>query len=196
MTDLLFDAPWWLPTLLGGAGIVLFWNGNRRGEARVRNAGLGLALAAALVITVSYLVDTVVEKAEKQSRALVRAVEQRDWPALTGILDPRTELKIMNGFTFYENRDEIVNGAMDAVERYGVKNLRILTSTAERADTLISVTMTLYSEHEATMGRPITTTWLMEWQEMGDTWSLARITFIKMGNLSADAAARHFPRPR
>ena len=34
MANLLFDAPWWLPTLLAGLGIFLFWTGNRRQESK------------------------------------------------------------------------------------------------------------------------------------------------------------------
>ena len=58
MTELLFHTPWWLPTLLIGAGVILFWTGNQRQETRVRLAGMLLVLAAAVLCTVSYLVDT------------------------------------------------------------------------------------------------------------------------------------------
>ena len=48
MAQLLFDAPWWLPIGLAFFGIVLFWNGNRRQESKVRNAGLAVRLLRAV----------------------------------------------------------------------------------------------------------------------------------------------------
>src|SRR2546423_173528 len=70
MTNLLFDTPWWLPTLLAGVGIVLFWNGNRTQETRLRNIGMALMGAAVLVCAISYFIDTDLEKCVKQSKQL------------------------------------------------------------------------------------------------------------------------------
>src|SRR2546428_12009870 len=57
MANLFFDAPWWLPTILAGLGIFLFWTGNLRQESKVRNAGTGLALAAVAGRRLSYFID-------------------------------------------------------------------------------------------------------------------------------------------
>jgi len=193
MIDLLFDTPWWLPTLLAGARVVLFWHGNRSQETKRRNAGLLCLLLAAVVCTLSYLVDTDVEKAQKKSKQLAHAVDQRDWTTVKNILAPQTALSMSSARTVYANRDEILYGAKAAVERYGVKNLRILSSTAEKTDTVITVTMTIYTEHEALMGRPITTTWQFDWQQTGKNWDLERITCIKIGNTTGEEAQRQFP---
>ena len=195
MTNLLFDTPWWLPTLLAGVGVVLFWNGNRRQESRVRNAGLLFVLAAALVMAMSYFVDTDLEKATKKTKRLVHDVEQRDWNDFKSILDPSASLSVFNAYQVYGSRDEIVAGAQRGVERYGVKNVRILSTTPEQTDSLITITMIIYSEHEATMGHPITSTWQFEWQQSGKEWSLVRIINMKIGNLNANEAGRQFPRP-
>src|SRR5437762_12188710 len=96
MTDLLFDAPWWLPTGLAAMGIFLFWTGNRRQEAKVRNAGFGLILAAIAVVLLSYFVDTDVEKAVKRSKTLVYSVEKHDWATLRATLDPNVSLAMKN----------------------------------------------------------------------------------------------------
>ena len=198
MTRLLFDAPWWLPTVLAFLGIALFWNGNRRQEAPVRNAGLLFLLGAVLVLAVSYYVDTDMEKATKQSKLLVYSVEKRDWATLRNILSPTTSLHVLGGGAeVYGTRDEIVGGAQKAVDQYGLKNVRILNTTPEQTDTVINITMTIVSDQDFTSGRPITTTWQFEWQQMGgETWSLTRITNIKIGNLQGEAAGRQFPRPR
>ena len=95
MARLLFDAPWWLPTVLVFLGVALFWNGNRRSETKVRNAGLLFVLGAIAVLALSHFVDTDLEKAADGSKRLVRAVEQRDWATLKTTLDPLTSLHVL-----------------------------------------------------------------------------------------------------
>lgn len=191
--DLLFDTPWWLPTLLFGVGIVLFWNGNRRQETKLRNIGLLVVAGAAVVLAVSYFVDTPLEKAVKQTKLLVKSVEANDWATMRSVLGANTQLSVLNGPAVYVSRDEIIEGAKRAVERYGVKNIRHLYTTAERNDTLITITMTLLSDHEQIGGRTINTVWQFEWQETGQDWDLARIICQKIGNLQGDDAARQMP---
>src|SRR5262245_35944747 len=96
MSRLLFDTPWWLPTILAGLGVFLFWTGNQRQEKNVRFAGLGMLLAALAVMLLSYFVDTDVEKAVKAAKGMVYAVEQRDWTKLRNILAPNTSLGVFN----------------------------------------------------------------------------------------------------
>jgi len=193
---LLFDAPWWLPTTLAFLGIALFWNGNRRQDTKLRNVGLGLLLAAVAVMVTSHFVDTDIEKAEKQSKRLVRSVEQRDWATAKTILNPNTSLHVLGGIQLYDSRDQIIEAAKKGVEQHGVKNIRFLNTTSEQTDTVITITMFLMSEQDATGGRPITTTWQFEWQQSGQTWSLVRITNIKIGNMQGEDAGRQFPRLR
>jgi len=196
MARLLFDAPWWLPTTLAFLGIALFWNGNRRQDSKLRNIGIGLLLAAVAVLMISHFVDTDIEKAEKKSRQLVRSVEQRDWATARSILDPNTALHVLGGIQLYDSRDEIIEAAKKGVDQHGVKNIRILSTTSEQTDTVITITMFLMSEQDATGGRPITTTWQFEWQQSGETWSLVRITNIRIGNMQGEDAGRQFPRLR
>ena len=196
MARLLFDAPWWLPAVLVLLGVALFWNGNRRQETGVRNGGLLFLLAALLVLAISYYVDTDIEKAEKQSKRLVTAVEQRDWATLKAVLDPLTSLHVLGGIQLYDTRDQIIKAAQQAVDQHGVKNVRVLRTDSEQTDTVITITMLVVSDQDATGGRPITTTWQFEWQQMGEQWSLARITNISIGNMKGEAAGQQFPRLR
>jgi hypothetical protein len=196
MVDLLFDAPWWLPTLLAGFGIFVFWTGNRRQESNVRNAGTALVLAAVVVLLLSYFIDTDKEKAVKRSRTLVHSVEARDWTTLRNTMDPNVSLGVLGAMDRYGNRDQIVQGAKDAVERYGLKNVRILSTTAEQTEQLINVTMTIMSEQDFTSGRPITTSWKLQYQQSGKEWPLVRIDCINIAGRSGEDAARQFPVPR
>ena len=196
MTELLFDTPWWLPAALAGLGIYLFWIGNRRQESRVRSAGIGLVVAAVAVLGISYFVDTDLEKAVQRSHQMVQSVEQRDWPTLTTILSPRVSLSMFGFRELYGNRKELVDAATETVDRYGVKNIRILSTSTEQSDTLITITMLIMSEQDITQGRPLTTSWKFEWQRAGGAWALEHITCLKIGDMTGERAARQFPAPR
>ena len=113
MTDLLFQTPWWLPTLIAVAGVVLFVTGNARTETRVRTAGLVVICLAILLAVVSYFVDTPRETAQKQSRELCYAFERADWPKMTSILDKSTAVTVL-GNTVYPSRDRILTAAHTA----------------------------------------------------------------------------------
>lgn len=194
MAQLVFDTPWWLPAVLAGLGIYLFWTGNRRQESRVRSAGLGFLAAAVAVLVVSYFVDTALEKAVTRSKQLVRSVEQRDWATMKSILPPGVSLDVLGFAELYGNRDQLIEAARRAVDQYRVKNVRILSTSAEETETLISVTMTIISEQDATLGRPITTNWKFEWQRRGKDWTLEQIHCLKIGDMTGERAARQFPR--
>jgi hypothetical protein len=196
MFNWLFDAPWWLPTLLAGAGIVLFWNGNRSQDAKLRNVGLLLVAATAVLLTVSYLINTDLETCVKQSKQLVRDVEQQNWNGMRAVLGPNVSVSVAGGGQFYTGRDQIVAAAQDAAAWWGVKNIRLLSTTAVQTDTLITVQLALLSDHDKAGVPTINTGWEFEWQQSGDTWSLVRITNLKIGNMSGEEAARQFPRPR
>jgi hypothetical protein len=196
MTDLLFDAPWWLPTILAGLGLYVFWSGNRRQEPKIRNAGLALLAGAVGVLLLSYFVDTPKEKAVKRSKQLVHAVEARDWATLKTTLDPTVSLSVLGFNVLYENRDDLIKAAQRGVDQYGIKNVHVLGTDAEQTESLITVNMSIVSEQEATMGRPVPTSWKLEWQRSGNDWTLTRVTCIKIGNLTGETAARQFPVPR
>src|SRR6476646_3389166 len=101
LSELLFHTPWWLPVTIAGVGVVLFITGNNRVEAKVRNAGLAIVALAILLVGVSWLVDTDLEKAVKDTKALVRAVNDRDWATMTRLLDPKASLAVANSGTPY-----------------------------------------------------------------------------------------------
>jgi hypothetical protein len=196
MSDLLFDTPWWLPTILAGLGIYLFWSGNRRQESKVRNGGVILLAAAVVVLTLSFFVDTPKETAVNRTRTLIHSVEARDWTTLRNTMDPSVTLGVLGAMEMYGNRNQIAQGAQDAVERYGIKNVHVLSTTAERSEQLITVTTTVMSEQDYTSGYPITTSWKLQFQRSGKDWPLVRIDCIAIGKMTGEQAASHFPRPR
>lgn len=195
MSQFLFQTPWWFPTLLAAVGIFLFWSGNRRQENNVRLAGLVLVLLAILVSVVSYLVVTDQERALIDSRQLVYAVPKQDWATMKRLMDPACGLSLLGGVPIYDGRDQIIAGAQKAVNEYGLKSVHVISSEAQQNADQIRVTLTALTEQDFTSGRPITSSWLMDWQKVGPTWKLVRITCVKVANLQGSAAGRQFPRP-
>src|ERR1051326_6457449 len=138
MSDLLFDTPWWLPTLLIAAAIVLFVLGNNRTNLRLRNAGIGVAALAIVLCLVSYFVQTPKEKALNNTRRLVSAFEKQDWTTFQSLMPPRITLGLLNyPGSIYTNRDDLVAGAKNAQEKYKFKSIIITSIDADQADTLI-----------------------------------------------------------
>jgi hypothetical protein len=191
MTDLLFDTPWWLPAVIAAVGVVLFVTGNKRTEAKLRNAGLAVVLLGIALAAVSYFVDTPLERAEKQSRQLVKAFEKTDWATMSSILD-RDAIVSLQSLPIYTGRDEIVAAAKKAHERYGFKSATVLSANGERADTLITVNVVLLTEQDA-LGRTLNSDWQFEWQERADGWSLVEVRALKIGQSKGEEIRGMFP---
>jgi hypothetical protein len=192
MTDLIFHTPWWLPTLIALAGVVLFVTGNQRVENRVRLAGVGVIGLAILLALVSYFVDTPRETAERKSRDLCYAFERADWPTMTSILDRGTNISAP-GASIYANRDEIVSAAKKAHERYGFKTVRVLSTSTEQQDTLITVDLVLLTEQSAAYVNTLNSEWQFDWEKRQDGWVLSEIRALKIGNATGDQMKPLFP---
>lgn len=186
MTDLLFDTPWWLPTAIAVVGVGLFVSGNKRRHAGMRAAGGAVALLAVLLVAASYFVDTDVEKAVKRTAALVDAVDRQDWQAFESLLDEQSSLGN------YVGRAELTQGAQDAVEKFGVRKAGVLSQSVRQDDTLITVTVSAFSEQDMPPG-PMRSTWEFDWQQRGDEWFLYRITPLSVGNQAIENPAAHLP---
>ena len=191
MADLFFDTPWWLPALIAAVGAVLFVTGNNRLERKVKLAGLAAIAAAVLLMTVSYFVETPVERAERRTGELVDAFEKADWPAMRAILDPTASVSVLN-FPIYGSRDEIMKAAESAHSQYGFKSVNVLSTNTERVDTLINVGLLLLSEQDA-LGRTLNSEWQFVWQETADGWVLVEVRALKIGNSSGDQVRGMFP---
>jgi hypothetical protein len=191
MQEMLFHTPWWLPTLIAGVGVVVFITGNRRTESRVRTAGLGIILLAILLAAVSYFVDTPLETAERRSNELVKAFEKADWPKMTSILDRSAVVKVLDR-NIYTSRDDIIEAAKKAHQKYGFKSANVLSSSATQADTVITVNLTLLTEQDA-LGRTLNSRWEFEWQNTADGWMLVEVRAVQIGNVTGTDMRNMFP---
>jgi hypothetical protein len=190
MTDLLFDTPWWIPVLIAGIGVVVFMTGNKRVENRVRYAGLAILLLAVVVVVVSYFVETDKEVAERRSRELVDAFEQRDWSKMSSILDPGAIVTVPNA-TVYKDRDDIIANAKLAHDRYHFKSVNVLGSHPEQTQTSITVTIKLISEQD--VPSMLNSEWQFEWQERAGGWTLVEVRGLQIGQFNAEQIQQMFP---
>jgi hypothetical protein len=186
MIELLFHTPWWLPVAIAVVGICVFVTGNKRTDARTRTIGLGIVFLAALLAVLSYFVETPVERSVRLTKEFVAAFERQDYAAMSGILQPSTSVGV-TGATIYASREQIVARAKSAHQQYGFKSVRVLTSSVERHQTQITVTITLLSEQNITP--TLTSEWQFEWQESSEGWSLAEIRALKIANVTGDQIA-------
>jgi hypothetical protein len=194
MTDLLFDTPWWLPTLLAIVGVVLFITGNNRQEFRIRSAGIALLVLGILVMGVSYFVDTDREKAEKGTRKLVQAVVDRDWNVFQNFLDPKASVAVQNAGTVAPNRDRIMALAKAGSEQFGLKSAHVTSLDSEQKQSEITITIDALTE-QTRHPYPVPSTWQFQWIRTADGLRVFRITNLKVGNESGQAAQTKFPKP-
>lgn len=192
VSDLLFDTPWWLPTSIILAGVVLFVSGNARQRLGQRNLGAGLVLLAFGLMLLSWLVETDKEVCLRQSREIVAAVQERKWDNLRNLLDEQVSMGILSA-TIYPNRVDLIKGAQDSVSTYGLTSLTIVSKQARQTQTVITVDLNVLSIQDATMGRPVPSSWQLEWQQNGKQWLLDRISCLKIGDMTNSQMRGTFP---
>jgi hypothetical protein len=193
MTDLLFDVPWWVPTVLIVVGVALTVSGNRRQIERTRNMGfalIGLAMAWSIM---SYLVDTPKEKCQRQTRQFVQSVVDRDWSRFRSLLAPDVEFQFKGSGWQIEGRDTLEEDVKKDVESIGLKSVHITGMQAEEDDRGITITIAVWSSQTQTLERPLDSDWEMEWRWSGERWLLHDIRAIQVANLSADQIRASLP---
>lgn len=195
MSDLLFDTPWWLPTIIAFVGVILFVKGNRRQNANIRTAGTAVIGAAILLILVSYFVDTDTEKCLNGTRRLVQAVEQQDWKTFDSLLDPQATLELERGKPAYSGRDELTKAARAGVERAGLKSATITHKEAKQDGPVVTVSMRVFTTQDLSMGRPLDSDWELDWQEANGHWLVRRIRNVQVQGISAQQLQRELPKP-
>jgi hypothetical protein len=183
ISDWLFDTPWWLLAMLVGVGAVIFVAGNRRQERHVMRMGLILFLAGVALAGLSWFVDTDQERAVAHTRAIARAVDQRDWDKLKALLEPNTSLE------GYNSRDEIVRVGRATAERIGLKNVRLLSVTPTQNQTIITVDVEALSEQDLFPGNT-PTSWQFQYQNLGNGWRLTSIQALTNRFVNSDVVRR------
>jgi hypothetical protein len=192
LTNYLFHTPWWLPAAIAVTGAVLFYVANNRQEVKLRTAGLIVVCVAVLLALVSYLVDTDLEKAEDNTKAIVRAADQKDWPKLRTLLSPQTTVGILNGRTLYRGGDEIAERAHTATDRYGVRSVTVTSMDSRQDQTLITIGVNVVSTQDVVP--TLTSRWEFDYQQSASGWSLSEIRAVEIGRQQGESMEHMFPR--
>lgn len=183
MSDLLFDTPWWLPTIVAVIGVVLFIAGNKRVKNGLRGAGVGFVAAAIALVLVSYFVMTQKEKCIAQARAIVHDAARQDFDAMKGLLEAGT---VVNGML--TGPGQIVPVAQSAAAAYKLSSLTILSTDAQRKQTVITVAMTVLAQSDSY--QPTRVDCQFQWNESGNGWHLQNIDITNIGGQNPDELMR------
>lgn len=164
------EIPWWLPLGAVVVGLVLFWTGNNRLEQRVRSAGFALVGLGVVLAMVSYVLESDRELVIRQTRQIVHAVEQRDWPTVERLLDPDVTL------LEWRDRKQLVAGATLYAERFNLKRAKVASIRTTQTRPTIVLTMRIFADAWDTTNYP--TDWELEWERLDEQWLLTRIEWL------------------
>jgi hypothetical protein len=189
MTELIFHEPWWLLGVVVVGGIVTLVVGNRRMDKMLQRIGITAALLAVLLGALRFIFPTFRERMEIRTKAIIHAVDSRDWNALSSLLDPTTAVG-NRSHVLKAGRNAIVDLTKADTELYNVRSLAVIGMDSAQTDTLITVAVEVYSVQDPTQGRPETSSWQFDYQQNGDEWILEKITLLRLGT---QAGQQEFP---
>jgi hypothetical protein len=193
MSDLLFDVPWWLPTLVGIVGISVWVSGNRRQDQKVRTWGLGVFAVAIGWAVLSYLVDTDKEKCQKLTRQFVQSVVAQDWNTFDNLLDPNVSFRFAGSAWSIVGKDTLDNALRADMTRVGVMSARVTGIHAHESEGTITVHIAVWSTQKATMDQPIDSEWEFDWQKSGGNFLLHEIRAVRVRNLTMEDIRQALP---
>ncbi len=196
MSDLIFDAPWWLPAIVALTGIALFVSGNRRTEAKVRNIGLAVIGLAAVLMLLKWFVDTPKKIALRESKELAAAVETGDWKKFRSLLTPDVGLRVLTGKSAYSNADQLTVATQNAAEGFRLRAIHIQSMLAEQTGPLVTVTLNLMTEQEQAGIPMLPSSWEFDFKQTSDGWKISEIRALKIDDMPSDEIEKNLPRGR
>jgi hypothetical protein len=190
MNEILFHSSWWLLACVAAGGIALFVVGNRRLDKNIQRIALAVIAVTFLLGCLRFFFPTARERMENRSRAIVRAFDGKHWDTLKSLMDPDTVVS---------NRSRVILGGRDSIMARAeevsdeIKLVKVIGLESEQTETLIRVSLELYSVQAPSADRPATSTWQMDYEQSGDTWVLQSINALRFG---ADGSMDYIPELR
>ena len=179
MNEILFHSSWWLLACVVGGGIALFVVGNRRLDKNLQRIAAAIVAIALILACLRFFFPTSRERMENRSRDIVRAFDHGDWEKLTILLDPATAV-CNRSRVIFGGRDQIMARAEEAKDH--VKSVSVIGLDSQQSETLITVSLELYSVETDAVDRPaVTSTWEMDYEQSGNDWILQKITILRLG---------------
>ena len=191
----LYEAPWWLPTGIAIAGLATFIAGNNRLNKRTKNIGAGLiAFAVALAVT-SFLLDSDREVVVKRTRALVQAVQERNWTTMHTLLASSVVINLPDGsasdeLSFQTTPDFLSDSLKNFSESTDLQSLKISSLNTPLVEKeRIQSTFQVYASSKQYNGF---SGWMLEWELDPKTnqWLLIEIEPRDAPGFPAHHAAR------
>jgi hypothetical protein len=179
LMDPILHAPWWVAAMLAVAGVAMFVWGDRRLDKALKRVGIALVLVAVVLAILHAMFPSQRERAEKRTRQIVRAIDQKDWNALRSLLDANTTLGT-NSHLLASGGEAIVSLTKSATETFGVKSLWISGISSRQTDALITVSAEVISNQDASLDRPVASGAQLDFQQYGDDWILEKITILRV----------------
>ncbi|MGA2440251.1 MAG: hypothetical protein ABSH08_04800 [Tepidisphaeraceae bacterium] len=184
MSQLLFHTSWWILAAAVG-GIAAFFIGNRRLDKKLQRIGLAVVVVSAVLGLLRFFFPTPRERMEMRTRALVTAVNRKDWNALASLLDANTAV-CNRSRLLVAGRDNIVQMTRGNCQHFKVESVSVLGMQSQQADTVVTVSLEVYSEQDPTLHRPETSSWQLDYQRSRDDWILEKITLLRIGAEGGD----------
>jgi hypothetical protein len=192
MSELLFHTPWWLPTAIIVAGVILFLAGNRRTQGPIRTAGALIIGLGVLLIVVSWAIDTDVEKVENRSKLLVESAGHNDWGKVETLLSPTAHFTFKLGGRQYGDRQELIDAARKASESTGLRSAWVASENVQQTGTaLLTTEMRVFSDQDKVGGHQIPSDWQLDWQKENGQWVVTEIRLIQVGDVPPEAINQH-----
>lgn len=191
MSDLLFNVPWYLPTILAIVGIAVFMSSNRRQLPRWRAAGVGLVLLAIAWALISYFVDTDKEKVENGTRQAVADVVDEKWDQFQGLLTPSAVFSLPSGPALASNAADVTAMARNGAQMVKLQGAHVQNLTVEQTGPLITARFDVLTLQN-TAG-PQTSTWQFDWERTTAGWKIREIRAISVTGVPLEALSHYLP---
>jgi hypothetical protein len=164
MLDWFYEIPLWIPVTLAIGGLILFWTGLQRLEARLRVAGMIVVIAAIALGAASWILESDREIVERQTRELLASIDKRDWNKTEQLLHPDFAIA---GFG---NRQQILADLKRYSQEYELQNVRVFNVKAAKPNPKIIATLTMLAELQKSPTGLIG--WQLEWEKTSAGWQL------------------------
>jgi hypothetical protein len=196
MSDLLFDVPWWIPTLLAVIGIALFLRGNAQQKSNVRTMGLAVFALAVGWFLLSYFVDTDKEKAQKGTKVLLQSVVDGDWTKFQSLLTPQASVTVLGQSAGITGAEEVKQMAKTGAETIHLTGASMRSSETEQDGAFIQVKAQIVSIEEFPQAPTMPSTWQFTWENTPGGWRVREIQLIKLHDLTPDQMKQVMPKGR
>ncbi|MBC7783581.1 MAG: nuclear transport factor 2 family protein [Burkholderiales bacterium] len=190
MPELLANPPWYVPSVVALIAVILLFQGNSRQNKNMKTAGLICSLIAAGILVMATVLESTHEALARKTREIAEAVDKRDWPKFSALLDPEVR------FYFYNGRDQLTKGAEKSAEDIGVKDITIGNIEINEDANAYQVDFTATADLSIA-SRRAPTNWRFFWTRPTPDadFLLFRIDYVPDEKLGQDAISNRLSRP-